>query len=210
MSLTDQLLAGLVSYGLPMIFGAVLIASAGIPLPVTVLLVAAGSFVAQGDLNLRWVIGLAISAAVLGDQIGYFLGRWGGGALLARTSRLVGGAEQMQKAERVARRWGGPGIFLSRWLFTALGPAFNVSSGITQYPWPRFFIWDVAGEAVWVVLYVLAGELFSSRVQALSTLLGDLTWVMVGLFLTFVFGKLLWNQTRSARRAPIEQPERVH
>jgi membrane protein DedA with SNARE-associated domain len=71
-------------YGLPVLFGAILLGSVGIPLPSTFLLVAAGSFVEQGEMNLLGVISLACIGAILGDQIGYGIGRWGGRRLVLR------------------------------------------------------------------------------------------------------------------------------
>jgi len=86
-SLTDQLLAALSQYGLPMLFGVTAIAAVGVPLPISLVLVAAGSFVELGEMKLWQVIIVASAAAVLGDQIGYALGRWGGHRVLARMKR---------------------------------------------------------------------------------------------------------------------------
>ncbi|MDP9374453.1 MAG: DedA family protein [Chloroflexota bacterium] len=185
------MLLGLAQYGLPALFGAILVAALGVPLPGTLLLLAAGAFVAQGGLDLWWVLGLATAAAVLGDQLGYGLGRWGSARLVARLSRWGGGADRLGQAERLARRWGGWGVFLSRWLLTPLGPVLNLTSGLARYPWPAFLCFDVAGEAVWVTLYVTLGRLFSDQAQTLSAALGNLTWALVGLVGIAVLGRLL-------------------
>jgi membrane protein YqaA with SNARE-associated domain len=78
--LIDQLLSAFALYGLPVLFGALLIGAVGIPMPASMMLLAAGSFVAQGDLSLWWVLALASIAAILGDNVGYCLGRCGGKA----------------------------------------------------------------------------------------------------------------------------------
>jgi membrane protein YqaA with SNARE-associated domain len=78
--LIDQLLSAFSLYGLPVLFGALLIGAVGIPMPATMMLLAAGSFVVQGDLNLWWVLALASVAAILGDNVGYCIGRCGGKA----------------------------------------------------------------------------------------------------------------------------------
>lgn len=80
MSIDDQLLSALTLYGLPVLFVAVLVAASGMPLPATLLLITAGSFVHQGSLSLWHVLATALIAAVFGDQIGYGMGRWGGRA----------------------------------------------------------------------------------------------------------------------------------
>jgi membrane protein DedA with SNARE-associated domain len=97
-------------------------------------------------------------------------------------------------------RWGWAGIFFSRWLVTSLGPPINYTSGITAYSYHRFLLWDVTGELVWVILYVMAGELFSDRVQALIEMLGSLAWVEIGLIAAAIFGWLLYRNLRNSRK----------
>jgi membrane-associated protein len=198
MSISDQLLAAFVLYGLPVLFGAVLIGSVGIPLPSTFLLIAAGSFVEQGEMNLWWVILLAICGAILGDQIGYGIGRWGGRRLTRRVSGWFGGKNRLLAAEASTRKWGGFSIFFSRWLITPLGPMLNLTSGITTYSYPHFLFWDVAGEAVWVILYVMVGKMFSDRIEALTEMFGNLIWVAVGLIAVIFFGWLLVKNFHTA------------
>lgn len=203
MSITDQVLAALLVYGLPVLFGVILICSVGVPFPISLMLVAAGSFVEQGEMKLWQVIAVASVAAVLGDQIGYGLSRWGGRRLINRISRRIGGDVKIKQAEALTKRWSGAGIFFSRWLVTALGPWVNVTSGIAAYPWRRFLFWDVLGEVLWVVLYVTLGYIFSNRVQAIAEILGNLTWVIVGLIVTVILG---WQLVRYVRPKPEPNP----
>jgi membrane protein DedA with SNARE-associated domain len=205
MSLTDQLLAALLLYGLPVLFGVIVIASVGAPLPVSLMLVAAGSFVEQGEFKLWQVIIVASTAAVLGDQIGYGAARWGGRRLVARITRRVGGEAKILQAEALAKRWGGPGIFFSRWLVTGLAPWLNVTSGIADYPWRRFIFWDLLGEILWVVLYVTLGYIFSDRVQALAEILGNLAWVILGLIVVVILGWKIVQYVRSQNAGRTEQ-----
>lgn len=208
MSMTDQLLSAFLLYGLPALFGAVVIASIGFPfLPVSLLLVAAGSFVEQGELKLWQVIMTASTAAILGDQIGYGVARWGGRRLATRITRKIGGEAKIQKAEALAKRWGAAGIFLSRWLATELGPWINVTSGLAGYPWPRFLLWDALGEAIWVVLYVMLGYVFSDRVQAIAEIMGNLVWVITGLIVAVVLGWKIAQYLRSQTSVKTEQAE---
>ena len=201
MSITDQVLAALLVYGLPVLFGVILVCSVGIPFPISLMLVAAGSFVEQGEMKLWQVIAVASVAAILGDQIAYGLSRWGGRRLINRLSRRIGVGENIKRAEALTKRWGGTGIFFSRWLITALGPWVNVASGIAVYPWRRFMLWDVFGEVLWVVLYVGIGYIFSNRVQAIGEILGNLGWVVVGLMVTAILGWQLLRYVRTSEQA---------
>ena len=201
MSFTDQLLAALLVHGVPLLFAVILIAAVGMPFPVSLMLVAAGSFAKQGELSLLPVILVGSLAAILGDQIGYGLARWRGRHFIVRISRRLGGETKIKKAEALTRKWGGPGIFFSRWLVTELGPWVNVTSGIARYPWRRFILWDVLGEVLWVVLYVMLGYLFSDRVQYIAEILGNLAWAILGFIVALILGWKLVRYVRPVRIA---------
>lgn len=201
MSTTAYLFTALTAYGLPVLFGIALIASVGLPLPTSLFLIAAGAFAEQGDLNFTWAIVLASSGAIIGDNIGYGIGRRGGRALVARASSWFGGKSRLADADAAAQRWGGAAIFLSRWLLSPLGSWVNLTSGMTAYPWARFLLWDALGEVLWVILYVTFGWMFSDRVQALSVMLGDMTWAAVGGVAAFMLGWRIIKSSRAAHRA---------
>ncbi len=198
MNISDQLLGALSQYGLPVLFGVIMIAAVGIPLPISMMLVAAGSFVELGEMKLWQVIVVASAGAVIGDQIGYALGRWGGHRVVERIRRRGKGTARIAQARAFAERWGAAGIFLTRWLITPLGPWLNLTSGMAGYSWMRFFVWDVLGEVLWVILYVMLGIFFSDRVQALVEILGNLAWVIVGLIAALVLG---WKLLRYMKMA---------
>ena len=199
MNINDQALAAMSLYGLPVFSILIFLTSLGIPLPATFALVAVGSFVQLGDMNLWWVLVLGAVGAVIGDQAAYAIGRWGGHRLARRLTRWLGGAKQLDNAENAVNRWGWAGIFFTRWLVTPLSPWINYTSGITGYPYHRFLLWDIAGELLWVILYVEAGMLFSDRVQALIEMLGNLAWVEIGLIAAAIFGWLLYKNLRNSR-----------
>lgn len=202
--MSGELLALLTSYGLPALFVILLVTSAGAPFPDSLLLVAVGSFVAQGDLGFLPVVVIGTLGAVAGDQIGYAIGYWGGRPLAA----TVAGTDRIAKAEAFSRKWGGPGIFFSRWLVGPLGPWINITSGMTAYPWFKFVALDILGELIWVVLYVSLGRIFSDKVQAIADLLGNLTWVVLGLLVIALIGYKLWK-SRGASVTPAEPTEKT-
>lgn len=200
MNLSEQLLGDLSLYGMPLLFGVTVISCAGVPLPTSLLLVAAGSFADHGEMNGTAVISVASLGAVLGDQIGYAIGRWGDRALADRIGSWIGGEDRLTQAEGHARKWGGWGIFLTRWLLTPLGPFINIASGFADYPWHRFLLWDILGEVLWVGLYVGLGEIFSHRVLALSSLLGNVTWAVLAILAA---AALAWKLLRSPKPAQL-------
>ena len=206
--MTEQLLELLTTYGLPALFGAMVLAAAGMPFPSSLTLVVMGSFVAQGELSFWPVVFAGATGAIVGDQIGYAFGRYGGRPLLAAVTRRIGGAEKVEQAEAYSRKWAGWGIFFSRWLIGPLGPWINVSSGLTEYPWLRFIALDVAGEFLWLLIYVSLGRAFSDQVQTIASLLGNLTWVIVGVLVAGLLGWKLFAKSSNGETAP-ESDERT-
>lgn len=202
--MNDQLLAAVSQYGAPALFGIVAIAAVGVPLPITLLLVVAGSMISQGAMNLWWAIGAAGAGSILGDQAGYAIGRWGGPAIVGKLSGFFGRRASLEAMEAKAKAWGGPGIFITRWLLSPLGPWINLASGTARYPWHRFLLWDMLGEVTGAIVYISLGWFFSDRVIALYGILGDLTWAIVALLAALILGYRLLAYLRrtTTRRDP--------
>ena len=197
--MSDQLLAAVSQYGVPALFGIVAVAAVGVPLPITLLLIVAGSMISQGGMNLWWAIGAASAGSILGDQAGYAVGRWGGPAVVTKLSGLFGKRVSLQAMEAKVKAWGGSGIFITRWLLSPLGPWINLASGTAGYPWYRFLLWDALGEITGAAIFISLGWFFSDRVMSLYGVLGDLTWAIAALLAAIVFGYLLLTYLRRAR-----------
>lgn len=196
MTASGQILAAFSSYGLPVLFAVVLLGSAGLPVPGVVVVIAAGALVKLGEMNFGWVLVLTWAGAVLGDNLGYAIGRYGGQRLVDWLIRRIGGESQFRRAQSFAARWGGLGVFFSRWVLTPLGSLLNLTSGMAAYPYRRFLLFDVAGETLWAIEYVVLGELLSDRVATLVDLATEVPWVLVGLAGTVIFGRLLVKYLR--------------
>jgi membrane protein DedA with SNARE-associated domain len=196
----DQFLAALTQYGSPALFVVVAIAAIGVPVPVTLLLIVTGSLAAQGSINLWWAIAIASVGSVAGDQIGFAVGRWGGKKLVAKFTWILGNAERLKKLDAKAKRWGGAGVFFSRWLVTPLGPWINLASGAANYSWLRFTLWDFLGESFGAALFIGLGQVFSDRVQEIGAIFGDLTWAIVGVLAAAFLGwKLFFGRGPAGR-----------
>ena len=77
-------------------------------------------------------------------------------------------------------------VFLTRWLLP-LDPCVNVTCGLSECSWRLFARWCAVGQRLWVLLYVIPGYLFSERVQALTEMLVDMVWMLVGLVLAAIW-----------------------
>lgn len=194
--MSDTVLAFVSAYGPPALFLALVAGAIGIPLPGTLLLLGAGSLVSSEDLELWQVLLFGTGGAVLGDQIGYVLGRIGGARITLWLTQITHGENRVGRAQASVERWGGGTIFITRWLIGPLGPWVNISAGSLAYPWIRFLFWGLLGEAVWVVLYVSLGRLFADRIEVLADLVGSIGWALASLAVAGLIAYLLYQYIR--------------
>jgi membrane protein DedA with SNARE-associated domain len=138
-------------YGLWFLFGVVCLESAGLWLPGETALIAAGVLAAKGHLSIAGVIAVAAAAAIIGDNIGYWIGREGARRLIDRYERLQRYADRvLPPAERFFHRHGGKAVFFARF-FGGLRVTGAWIAGITRMHWWRFLVWNAAGGIVWAL-----------------------------------------------------------
>jgi membrane protein DedA with SNARE-associated domain len=135
-------------YGLVALFIIVMLESGGVPLPGETALVAAGVFASRGDLNIVAVIAVAAVAAIVGDNLGYWIGRTGGRTVLTRWTVTSG---TLPWAESFFARHGPKTIFLARF-FSILRVTAAWMAGVSRMRWWTFFGWNAAGGICWAVL----------------------------------------------------------
>jgi membrane protein DedA with SNARE-associated domain len=147
-------------YGLIVVFLLIAAESAGVPLPGETALVAAGVFAARGHYSIVTVIVVAAAAAIIGDNIGYWLGRKLGRGFLQRYAIVKRFSDRvLPRAERFFDKHGGKAIFFAR--FTAgLRVAGAWIAGFARMPWWRFLLWNAAGGIVWAATVALVAYYF--------------------------------------------------
>jgi membrane protein DedA with SNARE-associated domain len=138
-------------YGLVFLFAIVCLESAGLWLPGETALIAASVYASKGHLSIAAIIVVAATAAIIGDNIGYWIGREGGRRLIYRFGWLSRYADRvMPPAERFFERHGGKAVFLARFL-GGVRVTGAWMAGITRMTWWRFLFWNAAGGIVWAV-----------------------------------------------------------
>ncbi len=136
-------------YGLWFLFGIVCLESAGLWVPGETALIAAGVYASKGHLSITTVIVIAAVAAIIGDNIGYWLGREGGRRLIYRYAWLRRQADRvMPPAERFFEKHGPKAVFLARF-FGGVRVTGAWMAGITRMPWWKFLLWNALGGIVW-------------------------------------------------------------
>jgi membrane protein DedA with SNARE-associated domain len=144
----------LLEYGPLLLFAAVAIESAGIPLPGETALVTAGVLAASGRLHhsIVLVIAAAAAGAVVGDNVGYWVGRRGGRRLLERWPPVARHAARvLPPAERFFARHGAKTVFVGRFV-AVLRVTAAWLAGVGRMPWWRFLAWNAAGGVCWATL----------------------------------------------------------
>lgn len=195
--MTESLLALVPLYGLPVLALVVFLSCLALPVPASLVMLTGGSFVAVGELALLPTYMSAVVAAVAGDQLGFALGRRGGAPMLAWLARGRDRAALLERARLWIDRRGGPGVFLSRWLVSPLGPYVNFIGGATGLGWRRFTFWGVAGELVWVAIYVGLGLVFADNIEAVADIAGSLSGFLAAGLVTLFLG---WRLREVLRR----------
>lgn len=196
--MTEAILALVPVYGLALLALGTFFSCLALPVPSSLIMLAAGGFAAAGDLVLWQVWAAALIGAVTGDQMGYLIGRHaarylGGGTLAPRHAALLA------RAEAKLHRNAAAAVFFSRWLVSPLGPYVNFAGGAARVDWRGFTRAGAAGEIVWVTLYVGLGAAFADDIVVLAAMLGNASGLLAGLAVMGALG--LWLRAALRQRA---------
>jgi membrane protein DedA with SNARE-associated domain len=155
-TLTGELLMGLfIAYGYWIVFTAILLDNAGLPIPGELLLLAFGALAKAGHLDPLLGLAVAAAAALAGDSIGYWIGRLGGTRVLARLGR----------SPRFTP--GHASVIFGRFVVgvrVLLAPL----AGVSRMPFPRFLACDAVGCLAWAGLFILIGYASGVKLEVLQ------------------------------------------
>jgi membrane protein DedA with SNARE-associated domain len=159
----------LLTYGLALLFVAVAIESAGIPIPGETALITAAFLASQGHYGIVWVVVVAAAGAIVGDNIGYWIGRTGGRQLLERWGPVARYARKaLPPAEKFFERHGPKTVFIGRFI-AVLRVTAAWLAGISRMHWWKFAIWNAAGGIAWATLVgLIAYYVGKSAADAIS------------------------------------------
>ena len=197
--MSDWFLSLVPLLGLYLIFATTLLSCLALPAPASLLLLSAGGFASGGELDIYEVVAVALAAALVGDNIIYWLGRRGAGWLQKK-------AGPMERASAFVHKRGALGVFLSRWLVSPLGPYVNIAAGAARLPWLRFVIPAFLGEIIWISIYTGLGYWFSGQVVEIYNILGNASGFLAALALTIGLGIWLRSALRAGTRNSQNKP----
>ncbi len=176
-------------YVLPMLIG---LESLGVPSPGETALVLAAVLASQGKLNIVIVIAIASASAIIGDNIGYLLGRhFGRDVLEARGPFHERRAKVIAIGDRYFEKHGAKTVFIGRWI-ALIRFVTAWLAGINGMPLPTFFAWNAMGGITWAITYGLAGYYGGNAVAHVMERVGVVAagGLVVALVLGLAYAKL--------------------
>ena len=205
----DTLRNALNVLGYPAVTLFIMIESSGIPFPGETMLLLA-SFYAGVDQHLQIPIVIACAAlgAIMGDNIGYLIGRTGGRALVQRFGRYIFlKPEHLDRAEKFFARHGDKTVFFGRFI-SVLRAWSAFLAGVNHMPWRTFLFYNAAGGIVWAIVYGLlgyfAGRYFKNNFAQVETIARTIGWagaaaVALGIILVIIIYRLRRRHNHSTQ-----------
>jgi membrane-associated protein len=179
-AMADKILAALLVYGYPVLGLTLLLGAIGLPLPNGIATAVAGSLAAQGRMDWMLAAAIIVVASVIGDGVGYGIGRLlGAEGLTARGHWLGYSPRRRAQAQALFDQWGLLTVFITRTFVSFMSSIASLLAGIAHYRLPRFLAVAVAGRVVWTAAYLGLGAAVGSDLDAASAFLRNLSLLLV-------------------------------
>jgi len=192
------------TYGYIIVFLPILGECAGLPLPGETVLLAGGVAASKGVLSLPWVIVVAATAAILGDNLGYLVGRRGGRPLIIRYGRLLRFSDRhIAMLDSYFGRHGPKTVFFGRWVIF-LRVWASLFAGASRMNWRAFVFWNALGGILWATTMSTLAYVFTGSVKRIGDVFGIVGWtlaIVVGILVAI----FIWRtERRLERRAELD------
>lgn len=166
-------------YGYFAIAAAVCLEDFGVPLPGETILIAGAVAAGSGRMNIWLVLLAGFLGAVVGDNIGYEIGRQGGHRLVRRWGARVGiTRERFEHASAYFRRWGDAVIVGARFV-EILRQLNGIIAGTLGMPWHVFVAYNALGAALWVGVWTAAGYFVGEHVETVRAIFHQYTYYVL-------------------------------
>lgn len=204
MNLNELFIDALQRYGYFVLWPTIFVAAVGVPVSGNLLIFASGAFAAFGDFNVIILFFVAVSAAVMGDSLGYFIGRRVGISLLTKLEqqkrfRLFSPAN-IEKGRAYFRKRTAWAVFLTRFLILVLGGPINLLAGVEEYPFPRFLLWDICGQTLGAIIPLSLGYAFAESWEEVAGIFGTFSGLVLGFLVVSVLSFMLIRNLRQYKQ----------
>src|SRR3954464_11451661 len=182
--------------GYPVLFGLVAIETMGIPVPGETAIFTAGILASRDELQIELVIVVAAAAAILGDNVGFAIGRKVGRRVLLAPGPFERHRRRViDVGEPFFERHGPKAVFLGRWV-TGLRITSAWLAGVNRMSWPTFLFWNALGGICWAVVVALVAYYLGPGAERVFNVAG-----LGGAGVIVVGGVIVWLVVRRRERA---------
>jgi membrane protein DedA with SNARE-associated domain len=187
-------------YGYLVVFFGVMLEGTGVPLPGETVLIAAGVLVHRGVLHFGEALFFGILGTVVGNQIGYWVGRFGGRPFVLRWGRYAFiTPERLGRAEAFFARHGGGAVFLSRFV-VGLRVFGALVAGTSRMPWGKFALYNVLGGTVWATAVVSVGYFLWASISLVEHWVGRASLLLVAALALALLLRWAYRKAMRTRR----------
>jgi membrane-associated protein len=180
--------------GYPLVFALIAIETMGIPVPGETALIAAALLAHDGQLDIVPLIVIASLAAIIGDNIGFAIGRKGGRRVFEAPGPLHHHRlKLLEHGEPFFAKHGPKAVFLGRWV-SGLRIASAWLAGINRMSWPTFLFWNALGGIAWATSVALAVYLLGDAAEKVISTAGP---VALGVSVAAVIALVVWHRRRA-------------
>jgi membrane protein DedA with SNARE-associated domain len=185
-------------YGYLGVGGMLFLEDFGVPVPGEIMLIAAAVFAGAGQMNIAVVFVVAVLAAVIGDNIGFIVGRFGGRPLAERFGRYVFlTPERLEKAENYFNAHGGKVVTIARFI-DGLRQINGLLAGIAGMHWLKFLGYNALGAVLWVGTWCGLGYLAGENIVEIYDTFEGYKWYVIGA-LAVVIAIVITRRVRRGR-----------
>jgi len=200
--MVDTVVNYLTIYGYYFLFLATVIESVpfvGLVFPGEVIVVAAGFFAARRELSLLPVLLIASLGGIVGSNIGYALGFWGGRPLVERWAhRFHITEEHIKSAEKYFERQGAKTVFFGRYM-AGIKAFITALAGAAKMEYGLFFVYSAAGVISWTILAGLLGFFFGQYFDIVIEIIKAVGWASLFIFILIIAIAYWWRRSRRVK-----------
>lgn len=164
-------------------------------IPGSIILAGIGFFAAEGTLHVTDLIWASSIGAVIGDSIGYYLGKHKGRKFMNGKNRFIN-PKYIEKADVYFKSHGGKSVFIGRFV-GILRPFVAFVAGMHHMKYSKFLLYNITSGLLWSTLYILIGFYFGDQINGIFSLLGRSGYIAVGCIVATVIGIYLWKKKKT-------------
>ena len=193
-------------YGYLTVLVAIFLEDFGVPVPGETLLISSALLATQGQFNIYLLMLSAVTGAILGDNVGYLIGRAGGRRLVLRFGRYVFiTPKRLEHAEGFFTRRGAIIVIVARFI-EILRQLNGIIAGTAKMPWGLFLLYNGIGAALWVGFWSTLFYQLGNRAQVIGTLFKRYEPIALGMIVLGVAGALAYHFLRRKKESDEEPP----